>query len=184
MPENNVISFVEYLKKKKGKFSIENNFIETLGEEIKNRPELLEWYGFQNTFHKHKLFLHKLFTDNQRREGINPNAGYFASFTNDQIAENILKVKDALGWLARDYILIDGDNCTFRNMARQIFGVEAKSIHDAWVMFQDVLLNSNKVLIIANISKSKIASGKASYARSIIKINDDAHLKGKKHNQS
>lgn len=31
--------------------------------------------------------------------------------------------------------------------------------------------------MISGISKSKIPSGKADYARSIIKINDDAHFK-------
>lgn len=178
MPENNIISFAEYLKKRNSSLAVDKNFIASLGEEIKNRPELIEWYGFQNTFHKHKLFLHKLFTDNQRKEGINPNAGFFVSFSEEQINENFKKIEDLLNWLGRSYIVIDANDCTLKNMARQIYGAEARSTHDAWVIFQDILLNSNIVIVIANISKSKISSGKSWHARSVIKINDDAHLKG------
>ena len=43
-------------------------------------------------------------------------------------------------------------------------------------MFYEILLKSNKVVVISGISKSKIASRKSDYARSIIKINDDAQL--------
>ena len=62
-------------------------------------------------------------------------------------------------------------------MAKHLFGTEPNSRSDAWKMFEEVLLGSNKVIVISNISKSKIASRKSGFARMIIKINDDAHLK-------
>ena len=57
---DNIISFTEYLKKRNKPLQIDPGFIEALGDDIKNRPELLEWFRFQTTFHRHKLFLHSL----------------------------------------------------------------------------------------------------------------------------
>lgn len=177
MLDNNIISFADYLKRKKNRFSIDENFMESLSQEIKDRPEMIEWYSFQNTFNKHKLFLHRLFSENQREDNINPNAAYFLSFTAEQIDENVNKIINALKWLERRYVVVNASKCTFRDMAGQIYGQKPKNTHEAWLIFEDVLYNSNNVLVISNISKSKIASRKSWYARSIIKFNDDAHYK-------
>ena len=182
MKENNIISFSEYLKKKNSKVSIDSTFIEMLSEDIKNKPELIEWYNFQNSFNKHKLFLHGLFTANHRVENINPNAGYFVSFTEEQITENVRKITHALEWLGRHFVLIDAKDCTFKDMAEQIYGIKPKNTHDAWIAFEDFLLKSQDVMIISNISQSKIPSGKSEIARWLIKTNDDAHLRGIKPN--
>ncbi|MCP4371968.1 MAG: hypothetical protein GY797_28195 [Deltaproteobacteria bacterium] len=178
MAENNIISFVEYLKKKNSKLSVDGDFIEVLGEDIKNRPELIEWYSFQNTFHKHKLFLHSLFTANQRNDNVNPNAGYFVSFSEEQINQNINNIVNALEWFGRDHILIEAKDCTFKSMAKQLKGANPNSTHDAWIMFEEILLKSNEVVIISNMSQSKIPTRKSWYAGSLIKINDDAHFRG------
>lgn len=180
MPENKIVSFSDYLKRKNKSLSADADFINKIGEEIKGRPELIEWYGFQNTFNKHKLFLYRLFSENQNEDNINPNAGYFISFTKEQIDDNKNKIIGALNWLNKDYITIDANNCTFKEMASQIYNEKPKGNYEAWKMFEEILLNSSKVLMISEISKSKIASRKSWYARSIIKFNDDAHLKGVK----
>jgi hypothetical protein len=182
MTENNIISFAEHLKKKNSKFSIDSNFLEMLSEDIKSKPELIEWYNFQNSFNKHKLFLHGLFTANHRIENINPNAGYFVSFTEEHVNQNVNRITNALEWLDRKFVLIDAENCTFKDMAKQIYGIKPKNTHDAWIAFQEFLLKSQDVLIISNISQSKIPSRKSGFARSIIKINDDAHFRGIKPN--
>lgn len=182
MTENNIISFAEHLKKKNGKFSIDSNFIEVLSEDIKNKPELIEWYNFQNSFNKHKLFLHGLFTANHIIENINPNAGYFVSFTEEQVNENVSRIINALEWLGRKFVLIDAEDCTFKDMAEKIYGVKPKNTHDAWIAFEEFLLKSQDVMIISNISQSKIPSRKSGFARSLIKVNDDAHLRGIKPN--
>ena len=182
MTEKNIISFAEHLKKKNSNLIIDSNFIEILSEDIKNKPELIEWYNFQNSFNKHKLFLHGLFTANHRNENINPNAGYFVSFTEEQVDQNVNRITNALEWLGRKFVLIDAKNCTFKEMSMQIHGVKPKRTHDAWIAFQEFLLKSQDVLIISNISQSKIPSGKSWFARSLMKINDDAHLRGIKPN--
>jgi hypothetical protein len=178
MVENNIISFAEYLKNKNSKLPVDGDFISALCEDVKNKPELIEWYNFQNTFHKHKLFLQSLFIANQRNDNINPNAGYFASFSEKQIGNNVIKIVNALEWLGREYILIEARNCTFKNMARQLYGDSPNSMRNAWLMFEEILLKSDKVLIISDISQSKIPTRKSWHARSMIKTNDDAHLRG------
>ena len=174
---DNIISFTEYLKKRNKRFQVDPGFIEALGDDIKNRPELLEWFRFQTTFHRHKLFLHSLFTAN-RGEARNPNAGYFMCFTEEQIAHNTAKVLEALQWLDRTFIHIDAKDCTFGDMARQLSRVKPGSKRDAWNMVREVLLGSDKVIVLSNLSQSKISSRKSSQARSLIKINDDAHFDG------
>lgn len=91
MTDNNIISFSEYLKKKNKVLTVDSKFVEALGDDIKNRPELMEWFQFQSTFHKHKLFLYSLFTSNQREGKISPNAGYFLSFNEEQVNIHVLR---------------------------------------------------------------------------------------------
>ncbi len=174
---DNIISFSDYLKKRNKHLQVAPGFIEALGDDIKNRPELLEWFRFQTTFHRHKLFLHSLFTAN-RGVSHNPNAGYFMCFTEEQVAHNTTKVMEALQWLDRVPVLIEAKDRTFGDMAAQIYGDKPGSKRDAWNMFKETLLTSDKVIVIANLSRSKIPSRKSSQAWSLIKINDDAHFDG------
>jgi hypothetical protein len=174
---DNIISFTDYLKKRNKPLQIDPGFIEALGDDIKNRPELLEWFRFQTTFHHHKLFLHSLFTAN-RGEPRNPNAAYFMCFDEKQVAQNTAKVLEALQWLGRSFIHIEAKDCTFGDMAAKLSGIKPGSKRDAWDMFKEVLLGSDKVIIVSNLSQSKIPSRKSSQARSLIKINDDAHFDG------
>jgi hypothetical protein len=178
MSQNNIVSFSEYLKKRNKELTVDSKFVEALGDDIKNRPELMEWFQFQNAFHKHKLFLYGLFASNQREGNINPNAGYFLSFNEDQINKNKSEVLDALEWLDREPVVIEAKNCTFKNMARQLYGSKPNDTRDAWLMFEEILLNSHEVIVISNLSQSKIPTGKSGVARSLIKTNDDAHLRG------
>ena len=41
---DNIISFADYLKKRDKQLRVDPGFIEALGDDIKNRPELLEWF--------------------------------------------------------------------------------------------------------------------------------------------
>lgn len=177
MSDGNIISFSEYLKKKKKEILLDKQHFEALGDDIKTRPELILWYNFQNQFNKHKLFLHSLYTSNHQDGNPNPNAGYFICFSEEELQDCINKIIEANEWLERTAVLIDAKNCTFITMAKQLFGTEPNSTLEAWDMFREVLLGSSNVIVISNISKSKISSRKSSFARSIIKINDDAHFK-------
>jgi hypothetical protein len=132
----------------------------------------------QNAFHKHKLFLYSLFTNNQSEGNINPNAGFFISFNEEQINLSTASTLNALEWLDREPVIIEAKNCTFKNIAKQLFGTNPNDTRDAWLMFEDILLSSNRVIVISNMSQSKIPSRKSWTARSLIKINDDAHLRG------
>lgn len=124
------------------------------------------------------MFLYSLFDTNHREGNINPNAGFFVSFTEEQITHNVDKIISALEWLDRSHILIEAKNCTFKEMAQQLYDTKPKNTHDAWLMFQETFLNSNQVVLVSNISQSKIPTGKASTALSLLKTNDDAHLRG------
>jgi len=177
MSEGNVISFSEYLKKKKKGILLDKQYFEALGADIKTRPELIFWYNFQNQFNKHKLFLHALYTSNHQDGNPNPNAGYFICFSEEELQDCINKIIEANKWLERSVALIDANNCTFINMAKQLVGAEPNSTSEAWDMFREVLLDSSNVIVISNISKSKISTKKSSFVRSMIKINDDAHFK-------
>ncbi len=175
MSNNNVISFSDYLKNKQRKISIDKQYFDALCDDIKNRPELIDWLNYQNLWNKHKLFLKTLYILNYQNK--NPNAGYFVSFTEEKINENINKIVEANKWLERTTILIDAKNRTFKEMAQQIYGSSPNSALQAWNMFEEILLKSNNVIVISNISQSKIPSRKSGYVRSLIKINDDAHFK-------
>ena len=177
MNTNNIISFADYLKRKQSNIAIDKEFLDVLSNDIKSKPELIAWYNFQSTFNKHKLFLNALYTSNHQDDKSNPNAGYFIAFTENQIDIHLQKILEANEWIERETIFVDAKNCTFRNMAGQLYGTEPKSVREAWEMFYEMLLGSNNVVVISGISKSKIASMKSSYARGILKINDDAHFK-------
>jgi hypothetical protein len=178
MSDNNIVSFSEYLKRKSKVLTVDSEFVEALKDDIRNRPELMEWLQFQNAFHKHQLFLYSLFSSNQREGNVNPNAGYFLSFNEEQISHNMSAILNALEWLERKAVIIEAKDCTFKNMAMQLYGTKPNDTHDAWLMFEEVLLTSDEVIVISNLSQSKIPSGKSGIARSLIKTNDDAHLRG------
>jgi len=177
MPTNNIISFADYLKRKRREFVIDAQFLEVLSNDIRSKPELIEWYNFQNLFNKHKLFLHALYTSNHKEDKPNPNAGYFAGFTDEQFDSHINRISEANEWLERKTLFVDARNCTFKKMASQLYGIDPKNVTEAWKMFYQILLESNNVVVIAGLSKSKIPSMKSDVARSIIKINDDAYFK-------
>lgn len=174
MNNDNVISFADYLKKKEIKIHIDEQYFDALSEDIKNRPELIAWFNFQNLFNKHKLFLHNLYSLN--RQNRNLNSGYFVSFTEEEFIINKNKIAEANKWLERSTIFIDAKNATYKEMAQQLYGTSPKSTAEASNMFQDTLLKSNNVIVISNISQSKIPSGKSDYVRYLIKINYDAHI--------
>ena len=177
MAKKNIVSFSDFVKKKRSELSIDVQFLNELSADIKSKPELIEWYNFQNLFNKHKLFLHALYTSNHRDKNANPNAGYCVTFSEEHFDEHLKKISDANEWLERKTLLVDAKNCTFKKIASQLHGITPRSETEAWKMFHEILLKSRNVVVISGISKSKIPSKKSDYARSIIKINDDAHLR-------
>jgi len=56
MDKNNIVSFSDFVKKKRSALTIDAQFLNALSADIKSKPELIEWYNFQNLFNKHKLF--------------------------------------------------------------------------------------------------------------------------------
>lgn len=175
---DNIVSFEEYLKKKNKQVAIDKSFFEKLSEEIRSNPDLLEWINFQNLFNKHKLFLNSLYTANHVSGDKNPNSGYFIAFEEEVVNHHIDKIKEANKWLGRNSIFVDAKNCVYRKIVEQITGELPKSNSEAYGVIKSVLHDTNNVLVIANISKSKLPSNKSAWARSIIKINDDAHFNG------
>ena len=173
---SNIISFEEYLKKKNKHTTIDKSLLEKLSQEIKDNPDLLEWLNCQNLFNKHKLFLSALYTVNHISGDKNPNSGYFIAFEPKAVEHHAEKIREANDWLERNTIFVDANNCTFRQIASQVSGDQPKSNSEAHYIIKSTLHDTDNVLVIANISRSKISSNKSGWARSIIKINDDAHF--------
>ena len=178
MNNTNIISFSDFLEKKNKKSSLNKNLIDILSDDIKDKPELIEWFNFQNLFHKHKLFLQAMYTENHQSNTPNPNSGYFIAFDNEQIKYHINKIIEANNWLGRKQIVIDATDCSFCQLVCQISNEKPKNNSHAFHILESLLLESDNAFIISNLSKSKLTPNKSSWARSFIKINDDAHFNG------
>lgn len=176
MNDTNIISFLEYIEKKNKRNSLNRNIIDILSDDIKEKPELIEWFNFQNLFNKHKLFLHALYTENHQSKNKNPNCAYFIAFDNDQVNYHVNKIIKANNWLGRKQIVVDASNCSFRQLICKIFNDNPKNNNHAFDMLRTLLLESDNVLVISNLSKSKLSPNKSRWVRSFIKVNDDAHF--------
>lgn len=131
MTNNNIVSSSDFLKKKRFDFTIDVEFLNALSADIKSKPELIEWYNFQNLFNKHKLFLHALYTSNHSGKKANPNAGYCVAFSEEHFDDHLTKISEANEWLDRKTLLVNAEDCTFKQIATQLFGIAPKSETDA-----------------------------------------------------
>jgi hypothetical protein len=179
MNNDNIISFEEYRQKKAGKNYREDAFTAIFRKDLREQEDLINWYLFHKDFNKHKLFVHSLFYENHIQKIPNPNSGYVIGFNKKAIENHSKAMIDAVTWEGRDYILLQAAGCTYRQLGEMVNGYKSRSSEETSQAFRDVLLKTNKVIIIQELSKMKMSAvEKTDIARFLIKILDDAHFDG------
>lgn len=176
MDDNKIISFEDYRKQKAGSSYKEDALTVIFKKDLREQTELLNWYLFHRDFNKYKIFVHCLFHQNHSTENPNPNSGYVIAFREDQIEERTSSLIKAIEWEGRHYILIPAAGRTYRQLGEVLRGYPPETTQQTHEFFKDALLGSSNVIIIQELSRSRISGRKADYARSLIKILDDAHF--------
>ena len=177
---DNIISFEEFRLKKKEAESENDPIMQILRKDLREQKDLIDWYLFHRSFNKYKLFLHSLFYNNHERlNGSNPNAGFIQIFNDCQINSISNRTEEALKWLNRRYIIIECRDKTLKEIGANLPHEKenCNNFYDFFMALQYYLLQTNYVLVFKELSKSKIARNKSDLTRTIIKINDDAHIK-------
>ncbi|MCC5911355.1 MAG: hypothetical protein JJT76_13040 [Clostridiaceae bacterium] len=176
--DNNAISFQEYLEKKYGKGANRDILSGVLTKDLREQADFINWYLLHNNINKHKLFVHALFHENHSVQYKNPNSGYVIYYSDEHLESSSNDIVKALEWMGRDYILIDAANKTFKQLEEYLLPFHSRTKYEVFKEFENMLLNSDKVLILKNISKLKGSKdAKIKNARSFIKVLDDAHFK-------
>lgn len=178
MDEGDIISFEQYRKKKYGNQYEKNTLSEILNRDLREQTDLLDWLSFHSSLNKYKLFVHMLFRQNHNPNNRNPNAGYLIAYSPEHIERHVGSLLEALDWESRQYILVKAAGRTFREMGEDLYGYKPKTQVEVFDLFKQTLLTTNKVIVIQEVSESRIGRSKSAYARSLIKMSDDAHFDG------
>lgn len=176
MEDNKIISFEDHRRQKAGASYKEDALSSIFKKDLREQTDLLSWYLFHRDFNKYKLFVHCLFSQNHQTQESNPNSGYVIAFREDQIEERTSSLIEAIKWEERDYVLIPAAGRTYRQLGQLLKGYPPQTNQEAHEFFKDDLLRYDKVVIIQELSRSRISGRKADYARSLIKILADAHF--------
>lgn len=174
---DNIISFEDYRRKLRGTGYREDPLSEVFRKDLREQQDLLDWYLFHRRFSRYKLFVHSLFYENHVVAlGHNPNAGFVAVFGEDDIERVIPQLEEALKWAEREYIVVRAAGRTFRELGEPLTGFRPRTAEEAFEAYQRTLLTTDKVVVVAGISKSKFGKKRADIARALVKIIDDAHF--------
>ena len=176
MEDNKIVSFEDYRRQKTGPSFKGDALSSIFKEDLREQTDLLNWYMFHKNFNKYKLFVHCLFSQNHQTQQHNPNTGYVIAFREDQIDEKTKSLIETIEWEDREYVLIPAAGRTFRQLGQLLRGYQPRTNQETYEYFEDELLRSGKVIIIQELSRSRISGRKADHARSLIKILDDAHF--------
>ena len=153
-------------------------FTDKIMQDARIQKELHNIYNF-NSINQYKLFLSALFYKNHKiKEGHNPNAGFLVGFNPDIVEYIVHQIESALKSIGRKYIVIEANEKTFIECINPLVNKNHNTSHDAFLSLKEILLNSDKVVVFKEFSKCKWKTNKGSMVRGIIKILDDAHIKG------
>jgi hypothetical protein len=170
---NNTISF-EFFKRQ----LIADKLTNRMMRDARIQKELHDIYNFKST-NRYKLFLAALFYENHKiMRGHSLRTGFLVGFDSDHITEIYRQVQSSLDSIGREYIIVEANGKSFVDCVKSFTRRDYHIIHDAFVDLKEILLDSNKVVVFKEFSKSKIRTRgkKCSTTRSIIKILHDAHL--------
>lgn len=133
--------------------------------------------SIHNMVNKHKLFVHGLFTEN-RGPAQNLNSGYVICYDKELVEFNTAKILEAIRWEGREPVLFNAAGKTIRQLGEDVPLISGRSAHDVYKAIKELLLYSDKVVVIREFSKLKTSGNKPGWARSFIKILDGAHFDG------
>ncbi len=178
MSDENVVPFLEFLRRRKGEDAPEVHLAELFQKDLRDQTDLLHWYGFHRLFNKHKLFVHLLFSANHREESPHQNVGYVVALTPEDLSHHMDSLLSAIEWAGRKALVVDARGKTMRKMCQSLTGFMPPTDREAWSELRDILLHSDNTLVIRELSKSSLRLSKTAFARSLIKIRDDAPMDG------
>ena len=122
------------------------------------------------------FFFIVLFLSNHQEDNPNPNSAFVVANNKEQLQKHTSLIIEAVRWEKRNFILIEAEGKTYRQLGQELSGGPLKTIYDAHKAFEHFLFTTDNVLIIQGFSKANIKSSKAGYARTLIKMLDDAHI--------
>jgi len=174
--DNKIISFEEYRRKLRGADYEESPLSEMFNQDLREQEDLVAWYSFHQTFNRLQLFVHCLFQQNELQD--NPNSGFVMAFDLKQMDRAMKQLEDAVRWTGRVPLILDARDRTFCQLADVMTNHIHRTRQDAYNGFRRMLLETDKVIVIRELSASKLGADKPGKARSLIKILDDAHFDG------
>ena len=170
---SNTISFESFKRQ-----LIADKLTNRMMRDARIQKELHDIYNFKS-INRYKLFLASLFYENHKiMKGHSLRTGFLIGFDSDHIAGISDEVQSALDSIGREYIIVKANGKSFADCVKSFTRRDYHTIYDAFIDLKEILLNSSKVIVFKEFSKSKIQTRgkKCSTARSIIKILVDAHL--------
>jgi hypothetical protein len=139
-------------------------------KEMYDPKQQLTFFDF-NYADKYKQFLCETFYLN--KEVLNHTmAGVIIGFGPDNIKKIGCSVKNILNELKRKYIFIEAGGKTFIQCVKYHTGKYCVTNSDALSILENIMLNTDTVVVFNEFSKCKIRGDKESLMRCIIKIGD------------
>jgi len=177
--DEGIVTFLEFVRRRKGDDAPEVALAEVFAKDLRDQPELVDWYAFHSMFNKHKLFLHSLTRRNKQREGTNPNVGFLIGCNEDELDRHADATVAAAEWADRQVAFVDARGKTLREATQEICGYRPDPGHGAcFHALEDVLLHQDRVVVVRELSHLRTSFRKPALARAPIKTLDDAHFSG------
>lgn len=117
-----------------------------------------------------------LYSNHNVRYGKNPDSIYLIGFNKNQFDDLEINLKDAIRALNKIYRIVNCNCKTFLEIVEEITGKKFKTNHIAWTALKEYQLFENNVLILREMSKSKINYDLPGVFHTLIKNLDDAHF--------
>ncbi|MBD3216611.1 MAG: hypothetical protein GF311_28610 [Candidatus Lokiarchaeota archaeon] len=175
--DNNIISFEEYRRKKRGDAPSDSALDRVLRKDLREQEDLITWYQYHKDFNRYRFFLHSMFYCNHvTRQGKNPNTGFVLVFDPEKIESIVQRTEDALKWLERRPLIIDFEGKTLRQIGESLPLGPCGTYQKLYTRLNELLLHNDYVVVIKGLSLSQIRTDKIDFARGLIKTLDDAHF--------
>lgn len=123
------------------------------------------------------IILGQIRTNHELLQGVNPNSIYLAGINKTHIDDLADDAKNILACANMSYHFLDASQLTLHQLYKSIANLNDSFYDDLYEGVTKTLYEMNQVFIIKNISKLK-SRDRVLICRELIKILDDAHLKG------
>ncbi len=172
-----IVSFEDYRKRKLGDNYKRDALSVVFEMDLREQPEMIAWHQFHTIFNKYKLFVHTLFNENMNIDK-NLDSGFVIVFNEEQIIKAEDGIRNAVDWWGKKPFVLKAKEKTLIQLCQQLTGETYRTNFEAMRSFKQILLHSDNVIIISELSKLKSNGKKEHIARHLIKTLDDAHFEG------